>query len=374
MKIKPLTSLRFFFALMVFLRHTGSLFSHEQFRATQSDFFTGLYNNFFYEGFVGVNFFFMLSGFILALNYKGRLLSGKINFKEFWVARVARIYPLHLFTLLLAIPFSLKGMAAAKSFWLTKLLLNIFLLQSFVPDPDVYFSWNVTAWSISDEMFFYFLFPFIIIACFRFKKSFNLVLLMLVLLVPAAIYFTPRTLTYHLFYINPVFRIVDFALGILVYNIYEKINFNSFFKARYAATFTELFAIGLFCLFFGFHNTVQEGYRYSFYYWLPIAFIIFVFMHQAGYVSKLLSAKALVIGGEISFSFYLLHHLVIRYISYANSKLFMIHHAYKLIIVIFLVAAVASYLCYRYIEMPSNNFIKAKFRLRSNFAAQVKLA
>ena len=362
MKIKPLTSLRFFFALMVFLRHSEFIFNHEQFRSTHNPFFTQLCDRFFSEGFVGVSFFFMLSGFILCLNYKAKLVNNTIGFKEFWVARVARVYPLHLFTLLIAIPVSLNGFFAAKAVWFGKLLLNVFLLQSFVPDNEVYFAFNGAAWSISDEMFFYLLFPFIVMAFFKYGRSFRSALFLLPVLIPIGIYFAPKEWLHHFFYINPLFRIADFLIGILLYHVYEKINTGNFFRSKVKATVSEIAAIGLFALFVAFHNEVEQGYRYSCYYWLPIILVIYVFAQQTGYISTLLSGKVLVLAGEISFSFYLLHQLVFKYIGFINAKLFIIHAEYVLVIIIFIVSLIASYLCYRFIEMPANRFVKDKYR------------
>ena len=59
--------------------------------------------HFFKEGFVGVSFFFVLSGFIIAYNYQEKLLEKTATKRTFWVARLARIYPLHLLTLLIAV-------------------------------------------------------------------------------------------------------------------------------------------------------------------------------------------------------------------------------------------------------------------------------
>jgi len=59
--IKPLTSFRFFAALFVFLSHL-SLF--KEFEETE-----WLFENILYEGYLGVTFFFILSGFILTFNY-----------------------------------------------------------------------------------------------------------------------------------------------------------------------------------------------------------------------------------------------------------------------------------------------------------------
>lgn len=87
--INTLTSLRILFALMVFGAHCYVL---------DPSFDT----HFFKEGFVGVSFFFILSGFIIAYNYEEKLLEKITTKRTFWVARIARIYPLHLLTLLIA--------------------------------------------------------------------------------------------------------------------------------------------------------------------------------------------------------------------------------------------------------------------------------
>lgn len=77
--IKPLTSLRFIFALMVFAAHCYVIDPH--------------FSHFLYkEGFVGVSFFFVLSGFIIAYNYQRKLVEKEVSRREFWVACFARIY------------------------------------------------------------------------------------------------------------------------------------------------------------------------------------------------------------------------------------------------------------------------------------------
>ena len=88
--INTLTSLRFIFALMVFGAHCYTI---DKFFDT----------HFFKEGFVGVSFFFVLSGFIIAYNYQKRFSENKITKRAFWVARIARIYPLHWLTLFIAV-------------------------------------------------------------------------------------------------------------------------------------------------------------------------------------------------------------------------------------------------------------------------------
>ena len=75
--INTLTSLRILFALMVFGAHCYVL---------DPSFAT----HFFKEGFVGVSFFFILSGFIIAYNYEEKLLEKITTKRTFWVARIAR--------------------------------------------------------------------------------------------------------------------------------------------------------------------------------------------------------------------------------------------------------------------------------------------
>ena len=76
--INTLTSLRFIFALMVFGAHCYTI---DKFFDT----------HFFKEGFVGVSFFFVLSGFIIAYNYQKKFSENKITKRAFWVARIAAL-------------------------------------------------------------------------------------------------------------------------------------------------------------------------------------------------------------------------------------------------------------------------------------------
>lgn len=72
--IKPLTSLRFFFALCVFVSHLSFL--------KGSEYYANIFETIFDEGFLGVSFFFILSGFILAYNYEDKILEKKNHQKR----------------------------------------------------------------------------------------------------------------------------------------------------------------------------------------------------------------------------------------------------------------------------------------------------
>ena len=147
--INTLTSLRILFALMVFGAHCYVL---------DPSFDT----HFFKEGFVGVSFFFILSGFIIAYNYEEKLLEKITTKRTFWVARIARIYPLHLLTLLIAACIGGYVQYNDTTDWIKHFAASTFLLQPFFPSADYFFSFNSPSWSLGCEQLFYFCFPLII--------------------------------------------------------------------------------------------------------------------------------------------------------------------------------------------------------------------
>jgi peptidoglycan/LPS O-acetylase OafA/YrhL len=152
-RLPAITSLRFFAAFHVALFHMNEMGA-----------ITGphWFKSFAAIGYVGVSFFFVLSGFILVYTYAGR----EIGLHDFWQTRFARIYPAYLFSLLLAAPFFYFGtflmhipfFAFAQQHFALASVLVLLLLQSWIPAAAL--MWNAVAWSLSVEAFFYVVFPF----------------------------------------------------------------------------------------------------------------------------------------------------------------------------------------------------------------------
>lgn len=349
--IKPLTSLRFVFALMVFL-------SHLQFYRGEEILFHQLYSDYFSEGYLGVSFFFILSGFILSYTYKTKIENGTTGNHEFWLARFARIYPLHLFSFLLSLPLIF---VAANLPDISLFAANLLLLQAFIPLQDYFFSFNSPSWSISCEMFFYFLFPFLVKAA-RQTVFFRFIAIGLLVLVLVGIWLSPQELVRPLFYIHPFSRLADFILGIVLYQFFEKGFGRNYFKNYIRASVIEVLVVAVFLLFFLLHNQVPKGFRYSAYYWLPMMLIIYTFSFSKGILSGLLSSRVFVLLGEISFSMYLLHKLIISYILELNAYLQITNSSFILSSIMFLLTIAASYLVFKTIEMPMNKWIKIKLR------------
>jgi peptidoglycan/LPS O-acetylase OafA/YrhL len=149
---RVLDAYRFFAALMVALGHFGGSF------ALGLESFTpyGVRFNLF------VDFFFILSGFVIALNYTGRVANAS-DYGDFLWRRIARLWPLHLLVLAILCAAAFIGYLAnyrftdAETYEMVGLLWNVFLLQAW--GPVWHQSFNVPAWSISAELFVYMLFP-----------------------------------------------------------------------------------------------------------------------------------------------------------------------------------------------------------------------
>jgi len=350
--LKPLTSLRFVFAYMVFAGHLGGLFLNynEGFLRDTSASYLSMN-----EGYLGVSFFFILSGFILSYKYKKPFLNKAITFRKFILSRIFRIYPLHLLTFIFAFYLSYYNNLDSVAFWV-KSFSNLFLFQSFIPLKEYFFSFNDVSWSISNELFFYMMFPLLLMLFSKFRKY-----VLFILVIPLVIIITREStdVNYWIYYINPLFRIFDFFLGIFLHHLYIKYKDQDVLK-KYA-TYFEVASIILFLGFYFFRDNVPQEFRWSLYYWIPMVFLIFIFAMQSGIVSKLLSKRGCIWLGEISFAFYMIHQLVINVLWILNYKFRLLENGYLLIFVALLLSILGSGIVYRYFEMPLNKYLRKKY-------------
>ncbi len=159
-QIKPLTSLRFFAALWVVL--------YTYIKELNLGVHFGLIDH----GYLGVDLFFVLSGFILSYVYLEGFGAGRFNYGQFITHRLARIYPLHiatlLFTLLLIGAAALKGVQLdANAGNPAALPAHLLLMQAWGVAPTA--SFNHPSWSISAEWFAYLSFPAVAFAAWRLR-------------------------------------------------------------------------------------------------------------------------------------------------------------------------------------------------------------
>ncbi|HEY1360096.1 MAG TPA: acyltransferase [Thermoleophilaceae bacterium] len=139
-----MTGLRFFAALFVVTNHMlvlgGASF--------------GGFDRLASLGYLGVQFFFVLSGFVLMWS-----LRSADRPTAFYRRRFARIYPLYLAFLLVGAMLLLAGAISVSA---GSIVLSVFLLQAWWPSSEhIDGGLNGPGWSLSDEAFFYALFPFL---------------------------------------------------------------------------------------------------------------------------------------------------------------------------------------------------------------------
>lgn len=154
--IPNLTGARYYAALAVFLMHLGEQFNWPSWAKPAVD-----------AGGLGVIFFFVLSGYVLALNYSGRFNTWRdlrTEMREYSIRRFARIYPLYIGVLLVLLLVGLiNDTAKSSNFFIYSWLAHALAIQAWLPRLDVQQAWNAPGWSVSCELIFYLALPALLI-------------------------------------------------------------------------------------------------------------------------------------------------------------------------------------------------------------------
>jgi peptidoglycan/LPS O-acetylase OafA/YrhL len=343
--LHALTSFRFLAAVAVFFHHVHAFK--------------------FNEGYCGVSFFYVLSGFILAYNYRFKFARFRPGDAwDFYAARLARIYPVHFLTLVAFLPLAWPGLRLDLSHSSRRLALNLTLTQSFSNSQANYWSYNFPAWSLSDEHFFYLLLPLILwlLTARRRKSVYSSALLLVSVWAGALGYAWLQHGSEHAFwrcYINPCFRICDFIVGVLLCNIYDQCQSGFRRLSLCQASLMEAASIVALSLAMIFAPRFPLSIRLGAYYTPFFALLILIFAFQGGYLSRLLTGRPLRMLGEISFSFYMFHVLCILYIEkyQAILKLGSFSRA-GLEIIMGTTALTLAWICYFIYERPMRDRIR----------------
>ncbi|WP_434590038.1 acyltransferase [Pseudomonas sp. R4-83] len=322
-QIKGLTSLRFFAALAILLHHSQGIFIPD-----------GFFNTVPLAG--GVGFFFVLSGFILS--HAHSKVSGRMELSRFYVSRVARLWPAHVvcaLLLLFLIPYQATLLESFK--WIVVFLSNLFLIHSMIPIPEYYFSFNSVSWSISTEMFFYALFPLLLMwlpsrpwVKYTAFVAVGLGLSFFLDYFGVTYYAaeSQQSLTSHgIIYISPVGRIQEFMLGIICHQLMvgvrdRNIGFKSGSFIEICAVLAVVFLSPIVALWLRPYIGKSSPAVFEFVKHTSLALlfaaVICCFYLEKGMISKALSWRPLVLLGEISFSLYLIHQIIFRLVLEKN--------------------------------------------------------
>ncbi|WP_195175837.1 acyltransferase [Mesorhizobium sp. INR15] len=317
-QLHNLTSLRAFAALAIFLHHLNIL----GIDVSQSAWNMNLGG--------AVSFFFVLSGFVLSYSFEGQFLTWR-DTRNFIFQRFFRLWPVHIICFFIAVVI-LQAPVNLFTAYLTTTLQS-----SWFPTYGTAYTHNGVSWSISVELFFYLTLPFILtlrprsamlLACGWTLAVFSLFAIAAVL--PSPIFPPQSPQPWRDFYVTdasfvqlfPPFRMIEFLAGIVLYQFFK----DHRIPDRWVA-FCQIAAIVclLFCArtyddvaqFFAEHTSDMTSVAHREFGMYPMfAIIVYVFAHQSGFVTRLVSFRPLVLCGEISFSFYMIHQIVIRNLHY----------------------------------------------------------
>lgn len=294
--IKAIIGVRFFAAIGIVLHHMGYPFS---------------------LGTVFVTFFFLLSGFSMALGYRKKFENIFFtSIYSFYKKRLVRVYPMVFITFLVALPVMyIEGHLPD----MMEIVVYILMLQSWWANGMMVFTINGVAWFISDLILFYIFTPFLL---YYFNKLGGVGICFIIFIIYAIeIYIAscfigemqPYSWAWWCIYICPWYRIMDYSIGMLCGMLYAK-NLNKVrIKGKFLCTTLEVFSIMflIFSIWSPYYG--YDSFKYGLYY-IPASIMIIVLLaYSRGYVSALLSCGVFVALGDISYHIYILHQIIIRY-------------------------------------------------------------
>lgn len=352
-RIHTLDGFRGIFALLIILDHADNgSYIFQNFIVKNSDYF--------------VDYFFVLSGFVISYNYADKIISFE-RFKDFMKKRLIRLYPLLLFSTLLYFGFVLIGTHSGSSTDPYKVLFfHLFDTLTLMNSNPVFGStlgMNYPSWSISSEIISYMLFGFCL---FAFNRKPIVILSVFFLGAATFIIYTGKYLYMGDFgFIRGLFC---FILGYYVFLLSRRV------KLRKSNTVTELLFISI--LLLAFRYLPKSGAIM-----LPLIFAIgiFLFIRSKGIITHFLETRAIQFLGKISYSVYLNHALVVYIVKIAlfdilklNNSSIVNNVAYLSLAII--VTIVYSYFTNRYIETYVGKLLKERFIKRRKTDPNVELA
>ena len=314
-------------------------------------------------GYLGVDFFFILSGLIISHVYLKR---GVVGGKKFWFKftwyRLARLFPVHfLIMALMLLAFLSMQELEAKDPWISQsslldwLTLTLMIRQWFMPDGYV---WNTPAWSISAEFFAYVvIFPLVV----RLAKRHITILLGLFLAIVGGmmlgyLYAAFGTINV-VSSLGPLIRVSGgFLIGCGLYCIIDNLKFecNWDFFLIVSVAFTTMGLIFL-------SRLLNEGIKPDL--MLIISFVaVILFAYKSdGPVSKFMALPILFWFGEISFSLYLCHVPVMGFCSYIAQHLGT-ERGYFFGCCCVLLSILSAHILYRLVEIPSRKKMRMIYK------------
>jgi len=322
------------------------------------------------QGAIFVDFFFILSGFVITFAYAEKIANG-FGFIPFFILRFGRLYPLHLFLLLIWLPYITAKAIIFYKFGIgdtdplehnnaLSFASNLFLINAL--NIHDYLSWNFPAWSISVELFTYIIFFF----SFSLIGRFNPLLVAATISIAAysSLYFYNHDTLLKTYDWGLIRCMGGFFLGSVIFYLPKK------FISQVPPIFTSILEIVVTALMILLVLKSANSPTYQLASFISFGVVIYIFsIQETGVISKLLTVKPILFLGTLSYSIYMTHALIFAVFATVGKKLFdlpvklvgsgqeqatLLITPYADIVNLALLGLIVgiSYLTYRFVEVP----------------------
>lgn len=334
-QIPSLTSFRFITAFVVFLFHCRC---HLHWKCGVE-----ILDKFISHGAVFMSGFFVLPGYIMSHVYANTDFSKAVNIRSFYVKRFAKIYPTYALTTVFYFSY-FRDFSLSE--YVRILINDLFLVQGFFPSMFK-LGINGGTWSLTVEMFLYFLFPFFLILSGKSPKI-AIAGIIIAILISLNVYFEKSDPVYA----NPIFRLADFTCGIGFYFALRNLGPS---RCLHFLVLPLLFCV---CVCLG-----DGKYRYMLgqFIIIPLFGLWIALVHHSS--SFIYNNRMLEYLGLISYSFYLWQFVAIE----LGKKMvlwFPMIHLHLIVLIVFAANVAASSLSYHWIEERTRKWILFKYSAR----------
>ena len=319
----------------------------------------------FSGGFVGVDVFFVISGYLITSIILSEMEVGKFSLINFYERRARRILPALFFVTLICVPFSWMLLISKdmKDFAQSLIAISTFSSNILFWRESGYF--NTAAelkpllhtWSLAVEEQYYLLYPLFLILAWRLGKRWILALLTAAILVSLSLgHWGAYNKPHAAFYLLPT-RAWEILIGIFAAFYLSRTSLNRFNNKASNTLGIIGLALIMYSIFF-YNKTTPVP---SLYLLIPTVgtLLIIVFAHSGTIVSNFLSNRIFIWIGLISYSAYLWHQPLFAFIKYLS---FDDHPSASIMALCCLLVIPLAYLSWRFVEKPFRNksFIKRK--------------
>jgi peptidoglycan/LPS O-acetylase OafA/YrhL len=332
--------------------------------------FTILGHQPFKGGFIGVDIFFVISGYLItSIILKELITTGSFSFKYFYERRIRRILPALLFVMLVSLPFAWMYLIPSSFIDFSKSILYSLGLSS-----NFYFHYSgqqygaidglfkpfLHTWSLSVEEQFYILFPVILLIIFKYFRKYLIHILILGFVISLGLAdWGSRNHPSFNFYALPT-RAWELLAGSIL--AYFEISEGGGGRFKYKILNLILPSVGLFLIGHSILLFKDQMFHPSFYTLSPIfgVCLIIWFSHKDEIITKILSTKLFVGIGLISYSLYLWHYPI--FAVYRNLD-FSINSFDKLLLIS--LTLILSLISFKYVEQPARNNLNNSYTIFS---------